>query len=53
MSKREAPSVEFRELKASFDALQKDARKKDSRSDALMKELVSVRATAANYLVSL
>ena len=51
MSKREPPSSEFRELKASFDALQKDVKKKDARNDAIAKELITVRTAASSQQV--
>lgn len=49
MIKHTTTSSEYRELKASFEALQKDVIKKESRIESLMKDLISVRTSASNY----
>jgi hypothetical protein len=51
MIKHTTTSSEYRELKASFEALQKDVNKKEARNEALMKDLVSIRTSAANQQV--
>lgn len=50
-AKRESSAYltsEYKDLKASFDNLYKDTKKKDAANERLMKELISTRTSAAN-----
>jgi len=52
MIKHTTTSSEYRGLKASFDALQKDVNKKEARNESLMKDLVALRASFSSQQVS-